>query len=115
MHPQSLNLQLAHPEAERGPAAGRDPLGRLAQSPGSAQNVHWAPKEGLTRGLIQTAQELGSAHGGLGSHSLAVGEFGSGVKDGRVDPGRELKLRKFQVWSWEDEVASFGFFSNPFF
>lgn len=42
---QSLNLQLAHPEPERGPAAGTGSLGRLAQGSGSAQSVQWPPKE----------------------------------------------------------------------
>lgn len=41
---QSLNLQLAHPEPERGPAAGTGSLGRLAQGSGSAQSVQWPPK-----------------------------------------------------------------------
>lgn len=69
VHPQSLNLQLAHPKPERGPAAGTDSLGRLAQGTGSAQSVQWPPKERererelITHGLIQRAQELGSANG----------------------------------------------------
>lgn len=68
--PQSLNLQLAHPEPERGPAAGTDFLGRLAWSSPPACPALGALRTGSglrrrhsTHGLIQRAEELGSAHG----------------------------------------------------
>lgn len=84
VHPQSLNLQLAHPEPERGPAAGRDSLGRPARSSppecqalGALGMCSELLRRDSAHGLIQRAEELGSAHGGLGPHSLAVSAFGS--------------------------------------
>lgn len=79
------------------------------------RNMQWTLKTWLgllMRALIQKAELLGSAWGGLGPGNLAAGEFESQVNDGRFLGGGEQQP---SCWSWEEEVLGFGFFSNPFF